>query len=224
MNGEEPDFTAAALHASNSGECSLASLLLLHGAMDWSHGQVNMPVGAGTRDPGKLVWEHLAYLRLPRVIWGIGDVFDFAPPSGFTRHLLLLPTNSDLDTSAALVNDARARYGNGPFNELMANRPARVLPEDRVKAERLESGLIGNGVIVGREAECYFHDPNYASFFVDDTGSLPNRRTIRAQLAVTVSSHGPLTPDVYADWVFSGISLPEQAWERHLRVLRAEGR
>lgn len=312
MSGKESDFIAAALHASNSGGRSLASLRLLHDALNWSLGNVAIPEtdGARSRDPGKIVWEYLSYLRLPRVVWGIGDVFDFAPPKGFTRHILLLPTNSNLDTSAALVKHAHARYGSGPFDELKANRPARlgqsfrtsagnshaiggichlvcrspgepalrnleeclrsiaaaplqrhvlplwgsadeipqwveaiagwvnrqhsiqdagpsvlirVLPEDQKKAEHLESGLIYNGVLVGRETECHFYDPNYDIFFVDDSGSLPNQKTVKERLAVEVRSRGPLTPDLYAEWMFSGTSLPEEAWERHLRIVRGPG-
>ncbi|MBE7493268.1 MAG: hypothetical protein HS108_16115 [Planctomycetes bacterium] len=77
-------------------------------------------------------------------------------------------------------------------------------------AQELERRLILRGLLVGRANE----------EAVPLGGSLRENRDVARQLAQLVKPSGPLTPEVFANWLLSGTRLTAEAWNRHEQVLR----
>lgn len=83
-------------------------------------------------------------------------------------------------------------------------------PGKEALAQTFERQLIRRGLLVGRANEQA----------APPGGSLRENADAARQLAQRVSPAGPLTPEVFANWLHSGTRLSAEAWARHERILR----
>jgi hypothetical protein len=95
---------------------------------------------------------------------------------------------------------------------LKARQPLHVMfePGQQEVALEFEKRLILNGLLAGRRGE---HETQR------ELAALDRDDAIHDDLAALVRPGGPLTPEVYAAWVHSGVRLSPEAWERHLSVV-----
>ncbi|MCQ3950559.1 MAG: hypothetical protein DPW14_12180 [Planctomycetes bacterium] len=110
-----------------------------------------------------------------------------------------------LDAICNWQREASAKTGTLPQPMLVNFEPGKS-----ALAQEFERQLILRGLLVGRANE------EAAPL----GGSLRENAAAARRLAQLVSPGGPLTPEVFANWLLSGTRLAAEAWNRHEQVLR----
>lgn len=95
----------------------------------------------------------------------------------------------------------------------LQSRQLRILfgvpTQDVERAQSLQRMLIGRGVLSAHRAKDELPPSGTSPAVGKPLLLMPE---FRRQLASMVRPEGPLTPDIYADWLYGGVALKEEEW------------